>query len=135
MHDKFEEAIAKQNEDQSKLQRYVDIVLQENKSLTQQVGVLNEMLSQKERDFNKMKGEVVDLELKVSASSAEKLALAEQRQALEREKRMHHHIQLTLDKEKERSEALESEYRLLNETSHREITEFRAQLSEVQTRN
>jgi Rad3-related DNA helicase len=91
--------------------RYADIVAAENKSLSQQVGVLNEMLDQKERDNAKLRAEFVDLEMKLGAKHTEMLGFEDLKQALEREKRLHHSDVLSLDRLREKFEAFQAETR------------------------
>lgn len=84
------------------------------------------MVSQKERENNKLKAEVVELELKASAHNSERLALTEARQNLEREKRLNHQIQMNLDRVKERVEAMEREQNALIEQNQRDKADAKA---------
>ncbi len=59
------------------MSRYADIVASENKSLNQQVGVLSEMLAQKDRENAKLKAECVEMELKINSKDSEILCYVE----------------------------------------------------------
>ena len=68
--------------------KYADIVALENKSLSQQVVVLNEMLSQNEQENSTYYHQIDQFKSKLYTANAELLAFKDCKLTLEREQRV-----------------------------------------------
>lgn len=78
--------------------RYAEIVASENKSLSQQVVVLNEILLQKDRENVQLKDAKVDFEMQVKCLMSEVSENQENKRNFEREKRLRTTLKESMDR-------------------------------------
>ena len=79
-----------------RLSKYSEIVVLENKSLNQQVVVMNEIIQQKETEVSKLKSDLSASQFQVCVLKADMITFSDCRQSLERETRINVGLQESL---------------------------------------
>ena len=105
-----------------RLSKYSEIVVLENKSLNQQVVVMNEIIQQKETEVSKLKSDLSASHFQVCVLKADMITFSDCRQSLERETRLNAGL-------KDNLKHVQDQQKIQQKQSIKEIEELEQQLS------
>ena len=96
MRAKIEEGAAKSKEQYAKIVNYSELLVTENRSLTQQVSVLTDLLHSKDQDLSHLKDQCTTQTAQLQSALTDLLAYQDLRLSLDRETRLRQTLEETV---------------------------------------